>query len=514
MSRSFLPLAEVPALDFDIFTPDTAELQVGKAYVKAVKAQIAVDVLRPDFDPEATRACFPEYVDNATGTVITAALDLEVRHRDKPLHAFIGEQAVYGGTAGTMVPPDTFVDSVKQQITLPSGYFNRLKGYHDIVSETPFLTLARDVSGLEDSQTDGWAEAIYARVEDATLHHFDEYAVPVNQADALYLLCYLPDSARKMTRRLLTLSTLYGIIEQSLVGGAIPPSEDETASLAALKQYFQTEILTGQKWTDMSLRDDSMARIAALSVEQLHDLATLQTNTRKNNQQNRVGEAWETGYDHLRDLLRAVSHEDNYYHWAQTDTGHGFDGFTDHHLREVLGRDIFDTEYHEFTTTPDGTRVVILEDDPDQMRLFQAVVKRYLPQTVVPEQQFVSPDGIEATIDDPRNTLFLLDIQNGEDDTAGIRVAEQILRRRYETAQAAIIADDISDLPQTNIIIWSNSQESLRLASAFFKPIVSNLQGVSYELYGESGARSYSGNKFSLTVRPKGFNMYDLASKL
>jgi hypothetical protein len=89
------------------------------------------------------------------------------------------------------------------------------------------------------------------------------------------------------------------------------------------------------------------------------------------------------------------------------------------------------------------------------------------------ESLCIRPDLVSRFYNDPKVSLFLLDIQNPENGRAGIEVAESIIRARIGWP---ISGDSSLSVAKTTIVVWSYSDESvedavraLAAASGFYK---------------------------------------------
>ena len=156
-----------------------------------------------------------------------------------------------------------------------------------------------------------------------------------------------------------------------------------------------------------------------------------------------------------------------------------------------------------------GRRDVILEDDKEQATLWQEAVNRFTAFATDFSDVFPTAEGIDEQIEDLTVGLFLIDIQNGNDETLGIRVAEKILRRRL---QLAVEANHDERHPKTHIVVWTSSTEHLALAEDRFYKLVEGkdaLEGakeISYDIggHGKSGGNS----RVSIEVKPKVWQSY------
>src|SRR5262249_18527210 len=138
------------------------------------------------------------------------------------------------------------------------------------------------------------------------------------------------------------------------------------------------------------------------------------------------------------------------------DIGHCFSGFGfDHDLGDCLEGE------SQVAAEKSGRLAVVLEDDPVQMRAWCKAIETFSKFTLEPGAALSSPKDILALPYDPKIGLYLLDIQNGEDERAGIDVARELIARIH-SAQAQWTGD--GKPPHMEILVWSSSASSVRAA--------------------------------------------------
>lgn len=189
--------------------------------------------------------------------------------------------------------------------------------------------------------------------------------------------------------------------------------------------------------------------------------------------------------------------------WQLRDVGHCFENFRDEGLLQAFRLDIYARQLAEgadYLPQKNGLKAVLFEDDHVQRARWRQAVNAHTPYTVPEELALPTEEGLEAIIDDPEIGLFIIDIQNGNDVTAGIRWGEQVLRRRFASAERS------ADVVPTNIVVWSASIEAVQAAEAHFAPIVKQLEdtgaaGISYSVGKDN--RSMNSNPIDFTVKRK-----------
>jgi hypothetical protein len=124
--------------------------------------------------------------------------------------------------------------------------------------------------------------------------------------------------------------------------------------------------------------------------------------------------------------------------------------------------------------TPGGQKVIEVWQEVAE-RLSEEIDKEYEISRIT----FWQNTDIDSLGDNPEVTMFLLDIQNGQDKTAGIRLAESLLRQRLDSFDSH--ADD-ENSPKTKIIVWSTSDTSARQATDQLGDFLKQLPGEQLEL--------------------------------
>jgi hypothetical protein len=452
--------------DQSIFLPETAELAIYAQYVFGFRQALGELFLQPEFSADQVPSRFLEVIEDITPNSIQGVLRHEQNYdfiEHKPLHRRLGELAIDPSTV--QQPSEEFVQDLRGQIENLPYDFSELEGYHGELAKTKYLELARTVHTMSQGEDPTWVDSAYELVKEAT-ERPEDYQLPIESAEVLYSVCYLPGYARSLTRRVLVNNFILASLRHEL--GEI--NEDEDEIISAMHTVMKTDALTGQHWTDLNLSEEKLKQIALFSAEGLASLAFVQQKT-KEGKADRIAETWYRVANYLGEIMEERSVSSEIGSFEIEDVGHCFNGFVDLDLLNALKKSREPADVVELAPPKDGTKAVILEDDSQQMRAWQGAVDKHTPHAMEPELCFSTPDEIVELANDPSVSLFLLDIQNGEDKFAGIRVGEQILRRRANmAAEGAPVS--------TKIIIWTTSKQSLRAATERLKPIAEELENL------------------------------------
>ncbi len=488
----------------------TAEQAVVGSLVSELKTQVGRVFISPDFESSEIPGQLADSVTKIAPAAIRRKLWQEARRhdvKDMPLTARLGELAIDPDYEGELLPSRDFIDAMTAEILgIDPRSFSELDTYHARLEDSGYLGLVRSVDAAargHESGNDSWADRAYNIVSQAIDPSVTgEYTLPGEQVDALYGICFMPHYGRSLTRRLITNNTMAAMIGNRL-GDEV--TDGETATFEVMRRVMMSEVLTGQHWTDLPVSEVTLKAIALKGAASLEDYGIIQQNVRSG-AAGRVGDIWQAVYTELASRIERVMIDSPMSRWESQDIGHCFSGFWTHSLIDAFQRGGKQKRGYEVYPEKDGSNAVILEDDKQQMATWRGVVDRHLPQTVDRELCFSTSDGVVETADDPNVSLFLLDIQNGDDETAGIRVAEAIIGRRVQMRQAN------PDLT-TKIVVWSASKALVAQAGERLKQVVKELTdgGRDISLY-ISGSGGTQGGRIMVEVQPKEWNLYDLTS--
>lgn len=483
-------------------------------YMGALKAVLAKELTKPDFSTAQIIPAFQGACDSLAGVAVQQAVQAEYYNNfswsaDKQLGPLAATLELDLSDFGPPEVPDdvtvspTFVSSFRDRLRNLPDDFSYLDYAHGVLKkDTPYIDLIRAVQAAYDNRTptDGgtWRNVAYDLVEGA-VQDFDSYSLSASALRALQLVTFL-QVPRPLTRRILTGATFYGTLKHN-----IGLSKTNSAALGALKEYFITDAMEGQHWFDQhytrGLDSQHFAKITAYNERSWDALGVLQTTRTSNGNTYFMDQ-----YEQTKALLRKAVDCDNgrdvssIDYWRSQDIGHCFKNFNDWYLDSAIS----DSGVAKRDVCPpkNGTKAVIFEDDVEQMQIFQRLVTNHSPQVVTPENCFKSEAGLLESALDPNNTLFVIDIENGDDKDAGIRLAQQILWSRMA------IEDRMgNDAPKTEIVLWSMSMEAIDRAVEYYqrktgtgRRYIESL-GIEYSVGGTGS--SGSGRRIKFEVKAK-----------
>ncbi len=472
---------------------------------RGISKTLGAAVVQPQFDPCETLPLLHEAADSTAAHVLADqyAFETQHAHSKKPVAKLIGELALSASDVSEMRPDETFMGSLHQQIDEQGAGLEVIKYWHDRWPSTAFayLTAIHDIAA---ENAPGANDRTYEVVK-AMTGDIQNLTLAPDNSDALMLLTYLPHRARQLSRGLLMGNHIVARMDHIL--GDSKTSE-EAEMLQLILSSYQTEALSGYQWHEgVTLAEATQIQVAKHSAEHVETLARIQRYV-DNGSGRRVVEAWSTVTADLNDQMDRVSESDAGEQWRQKDRGHCFQNFKTLDLTKAFRLDVYGMypELGDFQQEKKGQTAVILEDDAEQRRTWVEAVDRYSPFAANEALAFASPSDMEGIVEDPNVGLFLLDIQNGQDETAGIRMAAQVLQRRFELNNES----EAQSYP-TKIVVWSASAEALKHAERELIPLIESLREInpmiSYRTV-EGGGPSSSSNPISLNIRPKNLNTW------
>jgi hypothetical protein len=442
---------------------------------------IAQYTVQPSVEPGQLMQGLHELIDETAPNVFISRYKFEQRQRygTHRLHELLGRMAISETDVSEMIPCEPFMADVHKQIDTYQDDIEALKRLHDLWPPRTFEYLSAlnaALSGEDARKGDKALEIVRKMSEDA-----ENLTLNPDHPEALLLLTHIPGHVRQLTRRLLVGNHIVARMERALGEDTTP---EEEILLETLRRYYALDNLHGQQWEakDLNLSEDSQVEIARYSAEQLAIIAQLQQEADDVSGQ-RFKEVWVRETNDLNDITESANRNSNMGQWQLVDVGHAFQGFLTFDLQEAFRYGLYEWERVDLRPQKSGLKAAILEDDDAQRALWRETVQNSTSFTTQDNLTFASPQGLDDIIDDPTIGLFVLDIQNADDPTAGIRVGEEVIRRRRYLEMGT---DDSSGKPRkTKVIIWSASLEAVELADAHFRHLIeASMPDVSYTIGG------------------------------
>ncbi|MBP6880182.1 hypothetical protein KBC31_00965 [Candidatus Saccharibacteria bacterium] len=278
-------------------------------------------------------------------------------------------------------------------------------------------------------------------------------------ADAIYGICFFDRPTRHMVGNIIKVNQLFQRIEAQLVD----LDDDERELVDDIKLIARAEVFGDNEWREL-LSDQKVPeriRLSALStfidakaVGKKLALSEVFDDDNRPNVKNRVIATYrQAAEDIYRGELVVMMQDDNPFGGRlagkiqDTDIGHQVEGMR---LRSI--------EYawlvNPTAIEDKNGRMVILEDSQEQAHLY----KRWADSATSYEPDHkLTPEGVDTgMIHDDANRVFLLDVQNGDDLTAGTDLAFRLVD--------ALEAGTARTEP-VEIIIWSYSGDAVEDAS-------------------------------------------------
>ena len=503
-----LPLETIGAIDNMPFWPDNPRDALRTTVISALGRELTTMLTssEADFAASEVPSRFASTIRAMSRRIVAETLHSESRRLEfspKPLTNYIQELGLKDYPAEDIVLSGAVVQDLEDQATNLRTDFSSLERSARAWEGTQIMDLVRTVGQAQAQTADSASVDQAYRALEAATDHPEDYTLPLNEPESLFLICFMREG-RSLTRRFVVGNFIAAKVAEEL---GPDMTEASTAMLAALRQYYRADALGEHTWGNLirtrGMGEESAKKVALLSIEEMKALAALQQLALSGEGNAFIG-AYQNTVHGLKELMEDTT-KLRLYPWQSIDIGHGFENFQDHAVSEALflGDRHMERAFH--SPEKNGQRAVILEDDPRQMTAWQTVLDKHSAFTVEPEDCFVSPDGLIELADDPSVGVFLLDIQNGEDQTAGIRLGEEILRRRLQFANNW--PGGAEKAPKATIVIWSTSPESVALASAKLKPLLESYRpGISFDVPG-SGSSCHA-NPIRVIVRQKSWQWY------
>lgn len=473
------PLLDAPRLrlDREQLAPTTVEDALGLTVMRELRSELSTMLVQTDFSAAAVPGQFSARIAATAPRIIEATLAREAGWRSKeyrPLHNQLSAMAIESNAPVAVTLSEACVTDLRTQVeTLPYG-FNELERYHQVLSGTRIIELLHTIhESSQDPHNPDWLSDAYELVTQAAQNP-EDYTVPLDAPESLYLLCFMPSTTRQLVRRLIVNNTIAASVEQRV--GPDRDADTETM-LTALRQYLNADTLEGQQWTDYAkvhgLAEHHAVAMGMQSVERLAALKTIQTLMREDCG-TAVFEAWRATVSDLDDRINEVDSASSLGIWKSVDIGHGFAGFSHDILRETFNMRTSCYAHEYASPLKTGGMAVILEDNNDQRAAWRGVIDTYTVYTTYDDLCFAEPTGVAELADNPEVGLFLIDIQNGDDESAGIRVGTEIFDRLVDRLRKR--PGDIADMPVATLRVWSASAAAVEAATAHFGARLESLE--------------------------------------
>lgn len=458
---------------------------ITKDYRWICSAELAKLLTAPEFDPKTVPAAFLDAVDTATPTIIEDQLSYErtsIMEDYMPVHALIGSFSIGENVGLHFVPASAFLDNLKGQLRgIQPEVFEEFVSYRWAFEACGALDLFRDIHALTISQPEGWLDQAFQRVALAA-ESPNSPTLPRGADKALFLIPFLPGATRTLTREVIVNNVIMDRVRAKL-GADLSP--DSSVLLERVRQFYIADALTAQGWQDSikhsPVTDATMTAIADYSIRKQELLAKIQLQANSGEGQD-VVTALTTVAEELDQTVSQTMRASDASRWESIDIGHCFKGFANSRLFEACGLGAPWSKERFLVPEKSGSLTAILEDDDEQRTMWQQAVETITPSSTSDELCFAAPEGFIEQAANPQVRNFLIDIQNGQDETCGIRVAEAIFRERLEQAR-----HNPNNPPQpTTIIIWSSSARLAEQAKARFKSLYKRSKDVAISLSGET----------------------------
>ncbi|HET9850038.1 MAG TPA: hypothetical protein VFP35_00175 [Candidatus Saccharimonadales bacterium] len=428
----------------------------------------------------------------------------------QPLHKSLAEVALHEQEVKFVVDPQFIAFFTGELRKIPVDNFAGLEQYHQILRQTAIVELLGQVERqINESDTrKDWVERAYRLVQLA-VEHPQHYTPPLDHPESLMLLTYLNYKTRQLTRRVIVGNFL---MAQTKANAGELKDDDERATLTALGVYFKADALSGQHWNDNAYRHHiSEAVIKAASHQKaakLHALADLQR-LLKTPGGARIQQVYGQTTEHLREIIKTEDSAAPFKYWQKMDIGHTFDNFRALEMEFTTGRLTNTLE----TRPKDKGKAAILEDDEEQMELWRDVLDRHSGYVITKDRLTADPAEIIKMADDPEIRLFLLDIQNGQDTTAGIRAAKAIVEQKLRFYEGKIPEES----QRTTVMIWSTSVDLVKTAQDEIDQYLSGLSEDSAKLISAKtelgdiqNSIGFGDTPIKVNIQLKGLDSWDL----
>lgn len=518
-----------------VFSPDPKpEAIIYGDTVTMLKGVVSQEILEDDFCANDLTASMSDAVESQMETLAIPGIRTEKAWgRTHVLHIAYGmepPEKPYNydnpdkAWRGPLLAPlsEEFGQDLLAQVEDLDMDFSPLQEMHSVFKSTELLSLFRGLNALPLEGCDSALMAtdqVFNQVKGMLFS--PDYTLPLDDPGSIYLLCFLPYRTRQVVKEAMIANQM---VQQMyhLLGDDI--SEDEETTMNAVKDAFTAEALTGQTWYQLSNRtgvsEEVAKEMALLSAQQIDAFAVIQKMTDEG-RAGRVGASYRMSAEYLQNAVELRLDYDDYTVFANTDIGHGFKSFTDYQFLGLMGVGGYGNR--EFAAPKkNGQSAVILEDDDQQRIRWKELINTRTQFQSSDADLYTAPESVLDRQDDPTTGLFLLDIQNGADEFAGVRIGEALLRYKLSEWKASGYS---SDFPEVTIRIWSTSPEHVRMADEHFKKLIgehNSSDSLDYAIedaskisfsFAVGGSRSNGASPITLDIRDKLWNVYDLSAR-
>lgn len=472
----------------------TPEEIITDALVKRIARKVSQLALLPEFNSEAVIA----------DITTTARDEMEaafqgVVHEEKESRAY-NKGKKYGSPTDPLLrhlekTMGADVQTENVRLSVPDDFFESLAtAMRDEKKTLDYLEAARAhpamqayllplLQKLSTFDKDGWhlkergAEGAYNVIK--PLADDMRYTIPPSEAELLYILTYLPSSVRHPAQELLVHHSYMSFVQEQRQ--AAEGKSEPTEMHDALLQFLKFGIFSNSHWQRLSNYEGSSETMNAELVEMHVQYKQIERRmmdiVQRDSAQAQVVQTFLDYAEGLYERIAAVHEQHGCYALQQTDIGHGFrTGFLND-CDEIIHPDSHAYRYRK----KDGSMAAILEDDQTQMSNWKNLIQDHSTYSLPDDGRNVfetpSADLLELS-NDPNVRLFLIDIQNRDDDTAGISVAEELLGKlmdAYRQQGGQGKRDRVERQEQRTVIVWSTSPELKRLADQHLKAFCSRV---------------------------------------
>jgi hypothetical protein len=507
----------------------TAEEAIGGTAMNWIGRTAVSLMVTGDFNPDTIKGDLGDLMQQHVDKLAKAALDAE-RHRipeDQVVHHAFGlkpnreyfydresdseEEATQ--PVGPIKLPEEFASAIVEATGELDVDFKAVNKIYRGFESTKIMGLVRDIHTFitdpDQANPHLSPDEIFQKVRDSIFD--DEYTV--EDHEDLYMLCLIPPRCRQLLKHAVISTHVAQHMEKAL-GEEL--DDNERLMLDSLLGIFKAEALTGQYWNEFAeefgISEDTTMEMMALKAESFDHLANINA-LLDSGKGERVMAAYQDAKKEFSGSVAVASKIKNISAISSEDTGHTFEGFDSWTISCVLrdrARELADGK-EPTEPTKSVQHAVIFEDDPRQVDLWAGVINEHFHHTVSNEDVHELPEAVVERAEDPSASLFLLDVQVNNNQTAGIELAQRVVKIRMNMLERA---DDPDDIPETKIIVWSSSTESLSLARERLKNQLANARvRVSKKGIDSSDSSTIIGGaRITVEVRPKqqGLTRYDL----
>jgi hypothetical protein len=509
----------------------TAEESIGRVAMGWIADAVIGSMVDGGFNPETISDRLEDSLRERLDALADTALAGERwRRYDEPVvHIAFGLDRVEEDPPGTVSNQTVETTPSHPPIELPEDFASAIVGaagdigvdfegvdkiYRGFES-TRIMDLVREVhafiSGTDQANSDISADTVFEKVRDSVFNP----GYTVEDYEDLYMLCLIPPHCRQLIKHAVISTHVKQHMDKELEGGE-DLSEGEISMRDSLFGVMKAEALTGQYWNDLAkkygLSEGTTMEMMELGAEVFGYIAKINELLDKGSA-DRIMTAYQNAKEELYSKVKNASKIENISAISSGDIGHTFEGFDSWTIACLLRDRQREIIYGEKPTEPakSGQHAVVFEDDRRQVDLWAGVINKHFHHTVSNEDVHELPEAVVERAEDPSASLFLLDVQVNNNQTAGIELAQRVVKIRMNMLERA---DDPDEIPETKIIVWSSSTESLSLARERLKNQLANARvRVSKKGIDSSDSSTIIGGaRITVEVRPKqnGLTRYDM----